>query len=57
MLHAAIVPACYALSSAVILYGRDDIYNVQYYLSAILMVSILLYIAVRFVMYLFTKPE
>ena len=57
MMHIAIVPACYALSSMLILHGRDDVYNVQYYLSAILIVSILMYLAVRFVMYLFTKPE
>ena len=57
MMHVTIIPACYALSSMLVLRGRGDVYNVQYYFSAILFIAILMYIAVRFVMYLFTKPE
>lgn len=57
MMHITLVPACYALSSMLILHGRSDVYNVEYYLSAILIIAILMYLVVRFVMYLFTRPE
>lgn len=57
MMHIALIFGCYAVSSYFVLMGHHDIYNVQYYLSAILMIAILAYLAVRFVMYLFRKPE
>lgn len=57
MMHIALMFGCYAVSSYFVLLGHHDVYNVQYYLSAILLIAILMYIAVRFVMYLFRREE
>lgn len=55
MLHITIAPACYVACSFAILNGRGDIYNIEYYLSAILLTSIVLCLLIRLVMYMFRR--
>lgn len=57
MLHITLAPACYAIASFFILNGRDDVYNTEYYLSAILLIAVLMCLAIRVVMQLFMKGE
>ena len=57
MLYITMVPLCYAAASAVILHGKSDIYNVEHYLSAILLITVILNLLFKIIVLLFRKGE